>query len=257
MNQAQIAVDYILDRLPEFPQSCVILGSGLGYFCNKLQCPIKISYAEIPHYPLSSIKGHSGDWIFGYINEKPIICASGRFHYYEGFTEEEILLSVTIANSLGCKLLVITNSAGCLNKEWNLGDFMLITGYLDYTFSNNSDPPEIILFESNTINYKKVKYAALDLDILLKEGIYTWTLGPSFETPAEIQDIISLGGHAVGMSTVPEIMKAKEIGLEIIGISCFTNYGAGMQVGILSHEDVLINSNRIHKRFSSFIQEII
>ena len=256
MNQGQAAADFISNNLPELPHSAVILGSGLGEFTTKLQDPIQIQYADIPHYPSSSVSGHMEEWVFGYIDEKPIICASGRFHYYEGFSMEEITLPVSVANSLGCRLLIITNAAGCLKKEWDLGNLMLMMGYIDYTFRENSDPPNIVSFNRDTKNQKRIREIASDLDILLKEGIYTWALGPSYETPAEIQDIISLGGDAVGMSTVPEIMKAKELGLEAIGISCLTNYGAGIEGSILSHEDVLEVTNRVHIKFSSLLLEI-
>ena len=257
MKQYQAVADFVLNKLPEHPCSAVILGSGLGQFTANLRDPIQIKYADIPYYPCSSVLGHTGEWVFGYINEKPIICASGRFHYYEGFSMEEVTLPVSVANLLGCKLLIITNAAGCLKKEWELGDLMIITGYLDYTFRENSDPPEIMSFNQNTKNLNKVKEIASDLNILLKEGIYSWALGPSYETPAEIQDIISLGGHAVGMSTVPEIMKAEKLGLEVIAISCLTNYGSGMDGSILSHADVLEITSRVQEKFSKFIQKII
>ena len=257
MNQGKAVADFILNKLPESPHSAVILGSGLGQFTAKLQKPIQIPYADIPHYPRSSILGHAGEWVFGYIDEKPIICASGRFHYYEGFSMEEVTLPVSVANSLGCQLLIITNAAGCLKKEWKLGDLMLITGYLDYTFRENSDSPAIVPFDRSITTQKKVKEIASDLDILLKEGIYTWALGPSYETPAEIQDIISLGGHAVGMSTVPEMMKAEKLGLEVIAISCLTNYGAGMGGGIFFHEDVLEITSRVQEEFSSLLLKIV
>jgi len=253
MNQGQSAAEFILNKLPETPHSAVILGSGMGQFTNKLQDPIQILYADIPHYPSSSVSGHAGEWVFGYIDEKPIICASGRFHYYEGFSIEEVTLPVTVVNLLDCQLMIITNASGCLKNEWDLGELMLITGYLDYTFKENSDPPKIVPFNTNSIHQNRVRKIASDLGILLKEGIYTWTLGPSYETPAEIQDIISLGGNAVGMSTVPEMIKAKELGLEVIGISCLTNYGAGMQHTTLSHYDVLEISSRAHGKISSFL----
>jgi purine-nucleoside phosphorylase len=257
MKQNQEVADFILNKLPEPPHSAVILGSGLGEFTAKIQEPIQISYTDIPHYPHSSVLGHAGEWVFGYIDKKPIICASGRFHYYEGFSMEEVTLPVSVANSLGCRLLIITNAAGCLKKEWKLGDLMLITGYLDYTFRENSDPPAIVPFDRSKTTQKKVKEIASDLDILLKEGIYTWALGPNYETPAEIQDIISLGGHAVGMSTVPEIIKAEKLGLEVIAISCLTNYGSGMNGGILSHEDVLEIASRVKEKFSSLLLKIV
>ena len=257
MKLGKAAADFILNKLPEPPHSAVILGSGLGEFSTKIQEFIQIPYADIPDYPLSSVLGHAGKWVFGYSDGKPIICASGRFHYYEGFSMEEVTLPVSVANLLGCRLLIITNAAGCLRKEWKLGDLMLITGYLDYTFRENSDSPAIVPSDISITTQKKVKEIASDLDILLKEGIYTWALGPSYETPAEIQDIISLGGHAVGMSTVPEIIKAEKLGLEVIAISCLTNYGAGMDRCILSHEDVLEIASRVQEKFSNLLLKIV
>ena len=133
---------------------------------------------------------------------------------------------------------------------------MLISGYLDYTFRNGTDTPPIVLLKTDQIN-KKIKSIATELNISLREGIYTWALGPSYETPAEIQEIISLNGNAVGMSTVPEIRKAIELGMNVVGISCLTNYGAGMEGPVLSHEDVLENSNLANKEFSRLLIEIV
>ena len=134
---------------------------------------------------------------------------------------------------------------------------MLITGYLDYTFRRNSSSPVVIPFYKNTKKQNKIKKIASDVDIFLREGIYSWTLGPSYETSAEIQDIILLGGNAVGMSTVPEMMKARELELDVIGISCLTNYGSGMDGSKLSHKDVLETSSRIQEIFSKLLIEII
>ena len=134
---------------------------------------------------------------------------------------------------------------------------MLITGQLDYTFRGNSDPPIIVSFDKNNGQQKKVREKALDAGILIREGIYTWALGPSYETHAEIRDIFSLGGNAVGMSTVPEMMKAQKLGLDFIGISCLTNYGAGMNKANLSHKDVLETSNRAQRDFSKLLLEIL
>ena len=246
----------IISKLPELPQSAVILGSGLGKFIDSLDKPIVIPYSEIPDYPCSTVSGHKGEWVFGYIHNKPVICASGRFHYYEGFNLDEITLPISVIHNLGCKNVIITNAAGCLKKEWQVGDLMLISGYLDYTFRNGTDTPPIVLLKTDQIN-KKIKSIATELNMSLREGIYTWVLGPSYETPAEIQEIISLNGNAVGMSTVPEIRKAIELGMNVVGISCLTNYGAGMEGSVLSHEDVLENSNLANKEFSRLLIEIV
>lgn len=253
----QAITTYMKGKLPEAPQTAVILGSGLGSFVNSMENKVTILYADIPDYPRSTVSGHAGEWVFGYVNNKPIICASGRFHYYEGFSLEKVTLPVSVINSLGCQLLIITNSAGCLKKEWEIGNIMLITGYLDYTFRENSNPSVIVSFDRDTEEQKKIIETASDAAILLREGIYTWVLGPSYETPAEIRDIISLGGSAAGMSTVPEMMKARELELDVIGISCLTNYGAGMDGSNLSHKDVLETSSRIQEYFSKLLIKIV
>ena len=247
---------HILNKIPESPQTSVILGSGLGNFVDSLEKPIFIPYLEIPDYPCSTVSGHEGEWVFGYIHSKPILCASGRFHLYEGFNLDEVTLPVSVIHSLGCQTVIITNAAGCLKQDWEIGNFMLISGYLDYTFLNGSDPSTVVLFKEKQIN-QNIKVMASKLGISLREGIYTGVLGPSFETPAEIQDIISLGGNAVGMSTLHEIIKANELGLKVVGISCLTNYGAGMRGSVLSHEHVLENSSHVNEDFSKLLTEIV
>ena len=246
-----------MNKLPEPPQSAVILGSGLGEIINSMKKTISIPYGDIPEFTCSTVSGHAGKWIFGYINNKPIICASGRFHYYEGYSIEEVTLPVLVVHSLGCQSLIISNVAGCLKKEWEIGAFMLITGYLDYTFRKNSDQPTIVFLDRDTKQQKKIRKIASDRGILFKEGNYTWTIGPSYETPAEIRDIISLGGNAVGMSTVPEIMKAHKLELDFLGISFLTNYGAGMDGVKLSHKDVLETSKQVQEKFSKLLFGII
>ena len=217
---------------------------------------IHIPYSDIPNHPQTSIKGHAGEWIFGYINEHPIIFASGRFHYYEGFSLEEVTTTVSIIHALGCQNLFITNAAGCLNLKWNLGDFMLINGYIDYTFRRNSNIPEITLID-NIFLYDKVIKILKKSNIKIMKGIYAWTLGPSYETPSEIQDIILLGGDAVGMSTVPELMLAKELKMNVIGISCLTNYGAGLLNEKLTHEAIINITKKTKQKFIMLIKKLV
>ena len=246
---------YIRGKIPEIPHSAVILGSGLGDFINNLDNIISIPYSDIPNYPISTVSGHAGEWIFGYINNKPIICASGRFHYYEGFSLDQVTIPISIIYTLGCKSIIITNAAGCLNIKWKIGDLMIISGYLDYTFRSGPHDPSIVMLNNNSNN--KIINKANKLGISVRKGIYSWVLGPSYETRSEIQNIITLGGDAVGMSTVPEIIRATELEMNIIGISCFTNYGAGLDNIVLSHEDVLKASKKINKIFSNLLKEII
>lgn len=251
------SVKFLFDRIPEKPICTIILGSGLGQITDKLEDRITIPYKKLPYYPCSSVIGHKGEWVFGYINEKPILCASGRFHYYEKFSIEEIVSPVFITDQLQCKNIIITNSSGCLNKHWNLGDFMFIEGYLDYTFQNNNLDKDIVSFSNVSKYYEKLNMYAKNIGIDLRKGVYTWTLGPNYETSAEIQDIIKLGGNAVGMSSVPEMMKAYNLGLTTIGISCLTNYGAGLQHEILTHDSVLDISQKAKHQFYNLIEIII
>ena len=255
MNVKAIA-NHIINKLPEMPILAVILGSGQGSFVDKMKERVTISYDDIPDYPCSTVSGHMGEWVFGFIKEKPLICASGRFHMYEGFNMEVVTLPVSVVYALGCKKLIITNAAGCLKKDWQIGDIMLIREYIDYTFSLKKGQPEIVKIAITEQKLSEIRLAASGLGLQLREGIYTWVLGPSYETPSEIQDIISLGGNAVGMSTVPEIMKAIELGLDITGISCFTNYGSGLEGKQLSHSDVLETSGRVNIDFTRLVNEI-
>ena len=251
------AADIIINKLPEPPELMMILGSGLGRFTSNLENPIHIPYAETYHFSSTFIPGHSGEWVFGYIKSKPIICASGRFHYYEGLSLEQIVLPVTTCYALGCRTLIITNAAGCLIREWELGDLMLIEGYIDYSFINNSDAPLKILFNNNASIINKILETASYINIPVRQGIYAWVLGPTYETPAEIQDIILLGGNAVGMSTVPEIIKANELGMKIIGFSCLTNYGAGLVDESITHKQVLKVTKEIQEKFYKLMEKII
>ena len=255
MNLTDIA-SFISNKISVPPETGVILGSGLGNFTESLKDKIEILYKDIPGHPLSSVSGHAGVWVFGFIKNKPVLCAKGRFHCYEGYSEEEVALPVKIINELNCSSVLVTNAAGCLNMDWSLGDLMLIKGFIDYTFTNDNNNPEIQTISYN-MNFEDIREKASQQNIQLREGNYAWTLGPSYETPAEIQDIISLGGNAVGMSTVPEMKKALELGLHVKAISCLTNYGAGMQDVRLSHSDVLKTTSKINQKFTRFLGEII
>ncbi len=255
MNLTEIS-RYIADKISITPRSAAILGSGLGNFTECLTDKVVIPYEDIPGYPLSSVTGHAGEWVFGFAGNKPVICAKGRFHFYEGYTAEEAALPVKIIHELNCNSVFITNAAGCLNMDWHLGDLMLITGFIDYTFTKDKNNPQVHSIPLHK-ELDKIREIAKQQEIELREGNYVWTLGPSYETPAEIQDIISLGGHAVGMSTVPEMRKALERGMQVRGISCLTNYGAGMQDEALSHAEVLETTSRVNQKFTRLLAEII
>ena len=246
----------IFSIIPEKPAVGIILGSGLGLFTSMMEKRISIPYSSISNFPQTSTTGHAGEWVFGYVNQKPIIVANGRFHYYEGFSLNQVTSTVSTIFELGCNNLIITNAAGCLNLKWNIGEFMLIKGYLDYTFRNSSELSEIKLFNRIKLQKNIIK-TIKENDIKLHEGIYAWTLGPSYETHAEIQDLISNGISAVGMSTVPELMMAEKLKMNIIGISCLTNYGAGLLKKPLTHKEILNVTNASKNNFLFIMNEIL
>ncbi len=242
--------------IPETPIVGIILGSGLGAFTSIIKEKKVISYSSLPDFPQTSTKGHSGEWVFGYINHKPIMIANGRFHYYEGFSLEEVTSTVSTIHTLGCNNLIITNAAGCLNLKWDIGEFMLIKGYLDYTFRNNSESLKIKSFANLEI-YGKIINKLEEKGININIGNYAWTLGPSYETHAEIKDLILNNISAVGMSTVPELMKADKLGMNIMGLSCLTNYGAGLLKKPLTHKEILQVTKESKNNFLLIIKEML
>ena len=246
----------IFSIIPEEPLVGIILGSGLGLFTSLIKEKISIPYSSIPDFPQTSTTGHAGEWVFGYVNQKPIIVANGRFHYYEGFSLDQVTSTVSTIFELGCNNLIITNAAGCLNLKWNIGEFMLIKGYLDYTFRNGSELSEIRLFNKIKLQENIIKIIK-ENEIKLHEGIYAWTLGPSYETHAEIQDLISNGISAVGMSTVPEVLVANHCGIPVVAISVITNLAAGMNKTKLSHHETLTNASLAEKNIISLLKTFI
>tara|TARA_Y100000590_G_scaffold410555_1_gene503729 strand:- start:1714 stop:2511 length:798 start_codon:yes stop_codon:yes gene_type:complete len=254
MNLKNI-IKYISPSIIEKPKIGVILGSGLNFFTNLLDNQIVIPYNEIPSFYKTNVKGHKGEFIYGKINNIPIICARGRFHYYEGYTFNQVGSIVSIFNALNTDLCIITNSSGCLDTKWDIGSLMLSNKIIDFSFMNSIKHVE---YKFEKTDYTKLaKDTATNNKIKLYEGPYVYTTGPSYETAAEIQEIISLGGKAVGMSTFPEYLKCIELKQKFLIISCLTNYGAGLNNSEVSHKDVLLNANKAKKIFSHYLSSII
>jgi len=245
--------------LPGPPHAAIILGSGLSDFADHLADPVAVSYDDIPHYPQPTVPGHVGRLVYGAASGLPVIVARGRFHYYEGHSLETVTLPIRLFARLGVETIILTNAAGCVNPDWNEGDLMLITGHLDYTFIESAADPEVISrepYHSQEL-LALARQAAGGAGITIREGVYAWCLGPSFETPAEIREIRALGGQATGMSTVPEIRAAAEEGLKVLGISCLTNYAAGMRDQSLNHEEVLATGRRVKETFARLVLGVL
>jgi len=246
---------YINSFFNEKPKVCLILGSGLDEIINNFESQTIIPYTDIPNFYNTGVKGHKGEFIYGYINNTPILCARGRFHYYEGFNFDEIGSIIEIFNYFKPKLSIITNSSGCLNLDWEIGNFMIVNKFLDFSFIDSANF-KLYPVRNNQENIKALNIAKNN-NIKLYEGIYTFTTGPSYETKAEIKEIISIGGNAVGMSTFPEFLKTEKLEMNTIFISCLTNYGAGLIKEKITHEDVLKNAKKSKIKFCKLIIKII
>ena len=224
------------------PEICIVLGSGLGDFPEILKNKKYLLYSDIEGFPTTSVSGHRGQFIYGYLNNIPILCAQGRFHYYEGLSFEDVGIIIKAFNYYKSKKIIITNSVGCLRLDWEIGDFIRINKFIDFSFIKSSSIRKYKLDEKLTN---------------LKCGTYAYTIGPTYETNAEIKEIISCGGDVVGMSTFPEYLMCKKLNIEPLIISCLTNYGAGLINKEVKHTDVLDNALKVKNKFEVLIKNII
>ncbi|MBU0529285.1 purine-nucleoside phosphorylase [bacterium] len=247
-------------EMADYVESCsgfingvaIVLGSGLGDFTEQLDNPSVIPYHAIPNYPQPTVEGHSGEFVIGNYNNIPIITAKGRFHYYEGHDIETVTLPIHLFQKLGVKYIIITNAAGSVRMSMPPGSLMAISGYADCTFRKNLMTPQIVSDVSSKL-LVCVEKASKSEKVKLKKGIYCWSQGPGYETPAEVEYIRNLGGDAVGMSTVPELQAAEQLGIEAIGISTITNYAAGILDQPLTHNEVIETANRTKDDFAKLI----
>lgn len=248
------------------PKIAIILGSGLGPLTSQVEIAVQIPYKSIPHFPLSTAPGHIGRLIFGRLEGKDVILMDGRFHFYEGYDGQDIAIVLRTLKVLGINYLIQTNAAGGINKEFKPGDFMLITDHINNSGTNpligknNSDfgprfPDMSEAYDKGLLQY--ARDAAKELEIDLKEGVYIWFMGPSYETPAEVRMARILGADAVGMSTVPETILAVHTGLKVLAISVISNLAAGVSDVPLDENEVLVTANAKRHLFADFVRKII
>ena len=260
------AVRYIRSRTDAEPTFGMILGSGLGDFADTLENRQIIPFTDIPDFPAATVPGHTGAFVFGTKHGKSVVCLQGRLHYYEGHPMELLTVPVRIMYLLGVKTLLLTNAAGGVNKDYRPGDLMLITDHINYSGANpliGAHLPEFgPRFPDVTDLYSaslrmKVKLAAVDAGIGLRQGVYMMFSGPNYETPAEVRMARYLGADAVGMSTVPEALTAAQCGIKVLGVSCITNLAAGVSPHKLSHEEVMETTAMAHDKFHALVDLII
>jgi len=263
-RQVEEAIQTIRAKISFNPVIGVILGSGLGSLADMLTDSIQIEYDRIPGFPVSTVKGHAGKMVFGWYEKVPIVIMQGRFHYYEGYSLHQIVFPIYVLNALGVKTLIITNSAGGINRKFKPGDLMIIRDHINLL----GDNPLIGLREIgerfidltsaySPILINKCLKTAKALDISIQQGVYACMTGPSYETPAEIKMLSILGADAVGMSTVPEVIAARQCNMEVLAISCITNMAAGISDSLVSHEEVVRMASAAVKKLAILIGHMI
>jgi len=258
--------EYIMAKLDKQPKVGMILGSGLGDMAEKIEKPIYINYNEIPNFPVSTVEGHKGRLVIGNLEGKVVVAMQGRFHFYEGYELEEVTFPIRVMKAIGVETILVTNAAGGANKDFKPGELMLITDHINFTGKNpllgkNYDElgPRFLdmskAYDSELMDI--AKKTAKDIGISLREGVYMWFSGPTYETPSEVKLASILGADAVGMSTVPEVIVAKHGGMKVLGISCITNMAAGILDQPLNHKEVVETSARVKKTFQSLVMGIV
>ena len=252
----------VREKISFEPQVALILGSGLGDYAEQVQVEAVLDYHDIEGFPVSTVLGHKGRFVFGYIQNVPVVIMQGRVHFYEGYDMHDVVLPTRLMGMLGAKVLFLTNAAGGMQKGMHAGDFMLITGHISSFVPSPLVGPNIeelgTRFPDMSEVYKKdlqeiIRNTAKNCGIPLKEGVYVQTTGPNYETPEEIRVYRSLGADAVGMSTACEAMAANHMGMRVSGISCISNLAAGISENPLTHAEIQETADRVAPLFQQLI----
>ncbi|MBQ7925712.1 MAG: purine-nucleoside phosphorylase [Lachnospiraceae bacterium] len=259
-------VDCVKKKIEFQPKVGIILGSGLGNYAKQIEIKAELPYEEIDGFPVSTVPGHAGKFIFGYIGQVPVVCMKGRVHYYEGYDISDVVLPIRLMGLLGIEILFLTNAAGGVNSGFQAGNLMLIRDHISFFAPNPLIGPNMdalgTRFPDMSEVYRKdlqkiIKETASEHGIKLQEGVYAQLTGPSFESPAEIKALSLLGVDAVGMSTVVEAIVANHMGIKVCGISCISNLAAGISTNPLSHEEVQEAANVAAPAFEKLVTEVV
>ena len=260
------SADYISQHVTILPKVAVILGSGLSSFADKVDNPVFLPYGDIPNFVTTTNFSHKGEMVIGYIDGVCVLLMCGRFHYYEGYEMEQVAYPVGVMKLLGIETLILTNAAGGINIDFNVGDFMLITDHIklcDPSPMRGVNVPELgsrffdMSYTYSPLLCKMSKKIANELNIKLQQGVYAYMPGPQFETPAEIRLLRILGGDAVGMSTVSEAIMAAKCGIKVLGISCISNMAAGVTENIITDDKVIEVTRNAMNKFEKLLSQII
>jgi purine-nucleoside phosphorylase len=265
-EKASAAAGFVTRRTELRPRLAIVLGSGLGAFAEQLEEKTAIPFAEIPHFPQSTVPGHSGKLVIGKVAGVPVAVMQGRVHAYEGYSSQEVVFPIRVLGRLGVTQLVLTNAAGGINPAFERGQLVLIADHINLSGRNPiAGPADVRLgprfFDMSEAYSGRLRLlaheAARTMEFRLDEGVYLSVLGPTFETPAEIRAFRTLGADLVGMSTVQETIAARQMGLEVLGMSCVTNLAAGLQAEPLSHEEVMETGRAVEKQLAGLLTRLV
>ncbi|MBZ2176011.1 purine-nucleoside phosphorylase [Schnuerera sp. xch1] len=260
------SADYILNKIDYKPKVAIILGTALGSLANDIKDPVVIDYKDIPNFLVSTVESHAGKLILGELNGKKIVCMSGRFHYYEGYDFEQLVIPIRVLHLLGVNTIILTNASGAVNTSYKPGEIMIIKDHIKLMGASPLRGPNIEefgprFFDVSDMYTKELrelaKKCAEKVGMKLNEGVYFFWPGPQFETPSEIKAIRSLGGDAVGMSTVTEALTAAHCGMKVLGLSFISNMAAGILKQPITSEEVDETAKQFSKKFKQLVGEII
>lgn len=263
---AEVTAQFIESRTRLRPRIALVLGSGLGRFADELQISARIPYADIPSFPQSTAIGHEGNLVIGELAGVAVVAMQGRVHLYEGYTAQQVAFPVRVFHALGVKAVILTNAAGGINASYSQGALVAIRDHINLQGQNplvgpNDDrwgPRFPDMTEAYDAEFRRIAaVAAAEVPVDLVEGVYAAMLGPSYETPAEIRYLRSIGADLVGMSTVPEVIVARHVGMNVLAISCVTNMAAGMSGEKINHDEVLETGERVRGKFLALLRAVL
>lgn len=265
-EKIQETAKYIQARIADSPTICIILGSGLGQLADEVQAEVAIPYAEIPNFPASTVKGHKGELLFGKTGNKNVVMMSGRFHYYEGYDMQQVTFPVRVMKALGVETLIVSNAAGGMNETFRVGDIMfiqdLINLFPEHPLRGPNDERLGVRFPdmSEPFSLEYIGIAdkiAIDLGYEVRKGVYVGLQGPTFETRAEYHWLHTIGGDAVGMSTVPEVIVAVHSGMKVFAASIITDLGIREELNIITHEEVLQAAQEAAPKLAAIVRKLV
>ena len=265
-NKLKRCYDSVKEKISFEPKIGMILGSGLGDYADSIQIVETLDYSDIEGFPSSTVVGHKGRFVFGYVENVPVVITQGRVHYYEGYPMSDVVLPIRLMGMMGIETVLLTNAAGGVNYSFQPGDFMLITDHITTMIPSpligeNMDELGVRFPDMSEVYNKELGAIILDeakkLQINIKEGVYMQFTGPAYETPVEIRMCRTLGGDAAGMSTACEAVAAHHMGLKVCGISCITNLAAGMSAEKLSHTEVQETADRVASQFKELVTKVV